>query len=208
MASQTVVPMQPSATAADADAGAARGAGALRTLRTALDGFYAALMALAALAMVGCFVAVMFGIADRQFGLGLRGLDAWSGYAIAAALFLALPGTLQRGEHIRVTLLLQRLPARLRAALEWWCLGAGVALTLALAAYAVRLVWVSFETHDISQGADATPLWLPQVGMALGCVGLAVAFVDAAVARALGPAAFPFFREATVAQAAEAAHVE
>jgi TRAP-type C4-dicarboxylate transport system permease small subunit len=147
---------------------------------------YAALMALAALAMVLAFTMVMLGIADRQFAWGLRGLDAYAGYAIAAALFLALPATLQRGEHIRVGLLLQRLPPRWRAGLEWWCLGAGVALTAFLAWYAARLVWVSQATRDISQGSDATPLWLPQIAMALGCLGLTLAFVEALVVRATG----------------------
>ena len=80
-------------------------------MRRALDLFYGGLMALSAVAMAACFVCVMLGIADRQFAFGLRGLDAYAGYAIAAALFLALPGTLQKGEHIRVTLLLQRVPA-------------------------------------------------------------------------------------------------
>jgi TRAP-type C4-dicarboxylate transport system permease small subunit len=155
-------------------------------VQRALDFFYRALMALAALSMVTAFVAVMLGIADRQFGWGLRGLDAYAGYAIAAALFLALPATLQRGEHIRVTLLLQRLPRATRGVLEAWCLAAGVALSGFLAAYALRLVWVSHATHDISQGSDATPLWLPQIAMALGCVGLFVAFLDAAWARLAG----------------------
>jgi hypothetical protein len=67
--------------------------------------------------------------------------------------------------------------------LEWWALLAGAVLSLMLAVYACRLVWVSFATHDISQGSDATPLWLPQLGMALGCVGLAVAVLHAALAR-------------------------
>ena len=155
-------------------------------IRRALDAFYAALMAGAALAMVSCFVAVMLGIADRQFGLGLRGLDAYAGYFIAAALFLALPGTFQRGEHIRVTLLLQHAPARLRSLLEWVCLLAGVLLTTGLAFYACRMVWVSQQTHDISQGSDATALWLPQLAMALGCVGLAIALLDAALSRLVG----------------------
>lgn len=155
-------------------------------MRRALDSIYRALMALAACAMVLAFVAVMLGIADRQFALGLRGLDAYAGYAIAAALFLALPSTLQRGEHIRVTLVLQRVPPRLQALLEWWCLGAGVLLCAGLAGYAARLVWVSYITHDVSQGSDATPLWLPQIGMALGCAGLALALIDAAVARLRG----------------------
>lgn len=157
-------------------------------MRRALDTFYAALMALAALALLATFVSVMLGIVDRQVGLGLRGLDAYAGYGIAAALFLALPGTLQKGEHIRVTLLLQRLPAGWRAVLEWWSLAAGVLLTAALAGYAVRLVWVSRMTNDISQGSDATPLWLPQIGMALGCIGLLVALIDSAWSRATGGA--------------------
>jgi TRAP-type C4-dicarboxylate transport system permease small subunit len=155
-------------------------------MRRVFDGFYAALMALAALSLLFCFVAVMLGIADRQFGLGLRGLDAYAGYAIAAALFLALPGTLQKGEHIRVTLLLQRLPAAWRNAFEWWSLGLGLLLTGLLAGYACRLVWVSYATHDISQGSDATPLWLPQIAMALGCIGLFVALADSALSRATG----------------------
>ncbi len=159
-------------------------------MRRLLDAFYAALMTLAALALLASFVSVMLGIADRQFGLGLRGLDAYAGYAIAAALFLAMPGTLQKGEHIRVTLVMQRLPARWRDVLEWWSLAAGLVLSVALAGYAVRLVWVSRATNDISQGSDATPLWLPQIAMALGCVGLAVALLDAALSRLRGQAFF------------------
>jgi TRAP-type C4-dicarboxylate transport system permease small subunit len=155
-------------------------------MRRALDSFYDAPMALAAVAMAGCFVVVVLGIADRQWALGLRGLDAYAGYCIAAALFLALPGTLQRGEHIRVTLLLQHLPPRLQAVLEAWCLAAGVALTLYLAWYACLLVWTSHVTHDVSPSSDATPLWIPQIAMALGCVGLAVALLDAAVSRLTG----------------------
>jgi TRAP-type C4-dicarboxylate transport system permease small subunit len=166
-----------------------------------LDRFYRALCGLAALSMACALLAVLLGIADRQFALNLRGLDAYAGYCIAAALFLALPETLRRGDHIRVTLLLQRLPARMRGALEWWSLAAGFGLTLYLAWFAVRLVWVSWETHDISQGADATPLWIPQIAMALGSAGLALAFADALAARWAGRSFFP-------ASAGEASHVE
>jgi TRAP-type C4-dicarboxylate transport system permease small subunit len=155
-------------------------------MRAALDRFYQGLMALSAVSMLSCFVAVMLGIADRQFALGLRGLDAYAGYAIAAALFLALPGTLQRGEHIRVTLVLERLPAAARHALELMCHLAGIALVGTLAYYACRLVLLSHVTNDVSQGSDATPLWLPQLSMALGCIGLLVAFVDATASRWAG----------------------
>lgn len=167
----------------------------------ALSRFYRLLMALAALSMIGALVAVLLGIAGRRFGFNIPGLDAYAGYSIAATLFLALPETLRRGEHIRVTLLLQRLPAPLRRVFETGCLLAGFGLALYLAWYACRLVWVSYETHDVSQAADATPLWIPQLSMALGCIGFATAFADALAARCTRRVFFP-------AVAAETAHVE
>jgi len=150
--------------------------------RLALN-FYRALLALSCIAMLAAFGAVALGIVARLAGWDLPGLDGYAGYAIAAALFLALPGTLFRGEHIRVTLVLERVPARLRAVLEWWCLGAGTALAFYLAWFALRLVWVSHQTHDVASTSDATPLWLPQLAMALGCAGFAVGFLHALVAR-------------------------
>jgi hypothetical protein len=38
----------------------------------------------------------------------------------------------------------------------------------ALAWYSIRLVLQSREFVDISTGLDATPLWIPQLGMAIG----------------------------------------
>lgn len=145
--------------------------------------FYKMLMLLSCMAMVAAFCSVMLGVVAREAGWDIPGLDAYAGYAIAAALFLALPCTLKHGDHIRVTLALDRVPARLRAALEWWSLGAAFALALFMAWYAVRLVWVSYATHDISPAADASPLWIPQISMALGCIGFALAFAHALVDR-------------------------
>jgi TRAP-type C4-dicarboxylate transport system permease small subunit len=170
-------------------------------VNSVLQAVYRTLSALAGLAMVGALVAVLLGVAGRQLGFNIRGLDAYAGYCIAATLFLALPETLRRGDHIRVTLLLQKAPPRVRRALEAWSLLAGLGLALYLAWFAVRLVWVSWDTHDISQGADATPLWMPQVAMALGCIGFAAAFAEALWAHWGGPRFF-------AAPAAEAAHVE
>jgi TRAP-type C4-dicarboxylate transport system permease small subunit len=145
--------------------------------------FYRLLLLLSCIAMLAAFVTVALGIVARLAGWDLPGLDAYAGYAIAAALFLALPATLFQGEHIRVTLLLERLSPAWRGALEWWCLAAAVALSGYLAWFAARLVWVSYTTHDISPAADATPLWIPQVAMALGCAGLALGFLHALLGR-------------------------
>lgn len=160
-----------------------------------------ALALLAALAMVAAFAAVSAGVIARLAGADLPGTDAYAGYAIAAALFLALPQTLRCQEHIRVTLLLERLAPKARAALEWWSLLAGFALALYLAVYALRLVWLSHAMHDVSPAADATPLWIPQLACALGCAGFALSLADAIVARWRG---LPYFERL----GEDASHVE
>lgn len=152
--------------------------------------FYKTLLFLACVSMVAAFATILLGIVARLAGWDIAGLDAYAGYSIAGALFLALPDTLRNGDHIRVTLVLQKLPARVRAWFEAWCLIAAIGLSLFMAFYACRMAWVSYITHDVSPGSDMTPLWLPQLTMVLGCIGFAVAFIDAGLARL---ASRPFF---------------
>ena len=126
----------------------------------------------------------MLGILARQVTfINIQGLDAYAGYAIAATLFFALPTALMHGDHIRVTLVLDRLGQRARAGFEWGALIAALGLAVYLAWFAMRAVWLSYITHDVSPAADATPLWIPQLSMAIGCVAFALAFLDAIVAR-------------------------
>lgn len=147
-------------------------------MRRFLDFLYDASAWLAALSMVGVLVMVLLSIAGRQLQFNLPGTDAYAGYAMASAGFLALAHTLKRNEHIRVTLVLGRLAGRARHALEMWALTAAVLLAGLFAFYAVRLAWVSWSIHDMSTSNDATPLWIPQVTMAIGTLVLLVAFVD------------------------------
>ena len=147
-------------------------------MRRLLDGLYDGAAALAALFMVALLVMVLLSVVGRQLHFHLPGTDAYAGYMMAAAGFLALAHTLKRGEHIRVTLLLTWLQGGARRGLELWALAAASALALLSAWYACRLSWQSYVFHDISTGNDATPLWLPQLSMAAGTAILAIAFVD------------------------------
>jgi TRAP-type C4-dicarboxylate transport system permease small subunit len=151
-------------------------------MRKFLDRLYDAAGYLAAFFMVGILVMVLASVAGRLLGFNLRGSDAYAGYAMAAASFLALAHTLKRGEHIRVTLLLDRFGGRLRRPLELWCHAAGTFFCGALAFFSVRLVYVSRQFNDVSQGNDATPLWIPQLAMAVGATVLLVAMADDFVA--------------------------
>lgn len=143
-----------------------------------LDGFYRWLLYLAALFMVATLFTILLGVVGRQLNFDVPGLDAYAGYSIAAALFLALPATLRNGDHIRVTLLLSKLKGNARKFADYWCLVAASGLSLYLAYYSLRLVWISYATHDVSSSSDATPLWIPQIAMAVGSVGLAIAFIE------------------------------
>ncbi len=147
-------------------------------MRRTLDLLFDAAAWLAALAMIGVLVTVLLSIVSRQMGFNVPGIDAYAGYCMAGAGFLALAHTLKRDEHIRVTLLLGRLKGRGHHALEMWALSAAVLLAGLFAYYSVRLAWQSHVLNDISTGNDAAPLWIPQLAMALGTVVLLVAFID------------------------------
>lgn len=147
-------------------------------MRRFLDRLYDAAGMLAALFLIGTLAMVLLGIAGRIFAFHVPGTDAYAGYCMAAAGFLALAHTMMRGEHIRVTLILERLAGGSRHGLEVWALAASVLLAALLAYFSVRLAWQSYDFHDISTANDATPLWMPQSTMALGTVVFLIALVD------------------------------
>lgn len=146
-------------------------------MRRLLDALYDGAAWLAALCMIGLLAMVLLSIVSRQLHFHVPGTDAYAGYLMAAAGFLALAHTLKRGEHIRVTLLLSHSGA-FRRWLELWSLAAAVFLSGLAAYYSARLAWQSHAFNDISTANDATPLWIPQLGMAMGSLILLIAFID------------------------------
>jgi TRAP-type C4-dicarboxylate transport system permease small subunit len=128
--------------------------------------------------LIGTLAMVLLGIAGRSFHFHLPGTDAYAGYCTAAAGFLALAHTLKRGEHIRVSLVLEHLGVAAQRALELWSLAIATVLAIAFAYFSVRLAFQSWQFNDVSTANDATPLWIPQLTMAAGTMILAIAFVD------------------------------
>jgi TRAP-type C4-dicarboxylate transport system permease small subunit len=155
-------------------------------VRRALDALYDGAAWLAALCMVGLLGMVLLSVVSRQLHFHVPGTDAYAGYLMAAAGFLALAHTLKRGEHIRVTLVIGAMKGGLKRAFELWSLFAATLLAGLTAFYAGRLVYQSRLFNDISTGNDATPLWLPQLSFAIGTVILTVAFLDELVMAVMG----------------------
>lgn len=147
-------------------------------MRKLLDGLYTASAGLAAVCMIGVLIMVLLSILGRLLHFHVPGTDAYAGYAMAGAGFLALAHTLKCNEHIRVTLILGKLQGAARRGLELWALTVAVLLAALLSFYAWRMAWQSHSFNDISTGSDATPLWIPQIVMGVGTTVLLIALID------------------------------
>jgi TRAP-type C4-dicarboxylate transport system permease small subunit len=145
--------------------------------RRALDAVYDLSALLAALCLLAILCVIVLQMVSRWTGISFHGAPEYAGYLMASASFLAFAHALNRGAHIRVSLLLSAL-GRHRFWGELWGLTIGTAASAYLAWYAVRTVQISVRFNDISQGQDATPLWIPQLPMAFGAILLAVCFAD------------------------------
>lgn len=155
-------------------------------MRKFLDGLYGSTAWLAGLGMIGILVMVLLTVLSRVIGFNAPGTDAYAGYAMAGCGFMALASTLKKGEHIRVTLLLGALQGKALKTMEVTALVIATTLAGFLAFYSTRLVFQSWEIDDISVGIDATPMWIPQIFMALGTIVFFIAFCDELVLELMG----------------------
>lgn len=147
-------------------------------MRSFLDPLFRLLGGLGAFFIFATLAVEVVNIVGRELGFSMAGTDAYAGYCLAAGSFLAMGYALREGDHIRVTLILQRLKGRARWWMEVVCLVVATLLSSYFAFYAGKLVWDSYVFKELSQNVDATPLWIPQVAMAVGLAGLALAFIE------------------------------
>lgn len=159
-------------------------------LRTLLEKFYLLCGVLAGVFIVGIAALVMVQVAanaiDRvaqlitgtAIGLMVPSYAEFTGFFLVGASFLALPYAFHHGAHIRVGLVLGRLSAGPTRVMNLVCLLVALGLTSFAGWYSVQLMLDSLEFGDMSSGLVPVPLWVPQAGMALGLIGLAIAVLD------------------------------
>ena len=123
---------------------------------------------IAAVFLILVAVFILTGIASRIFDFYIRGLAEYSGYCMAASSFLALAYTFGEKGHIRITLFLEKSNKTIRRYLEIWCLSIATFFSGFLSFYFLKMLIISFNFQERSEGADEILIWIPQVPVALG----------------------------------------
>jgi TRAP-type C4-dicarboxylate transport system permease small subunit len=155
-------------------------------VRATLDAIYKASGVAAGCFLVAIALFSLAQIVARMFGATGHSLDEFAGYAMAASSFLGLAYTLRAGEHIRMSLAIDRMRGGMRRSVEIACLVCAVGLVGWFAWATLDMTLTSFQLGDVSQGLVAVKLWIPQSGMALGLWILLLALVDDLVATLRG----------------------
>ena len=123
---------------------------------------------IAALFLILVATFILIGIASRIFGFYIRGLAEYSGYCMAASSFFALAYTFVEGGHIRITLFLEKISGVKKKLLEIWCLIIASFYSGYVAFYFVKMLKISYEFQERSEGADEILIWIPQTSVAIG----------------------------------------
>ncbi|HRD78667.1 MAG TPA: TRAP transporter small permease [Hyphomicrobiaceae bacterium] len=112
---------------------------------------------------------------------------AWeySSYLMAATFTFGAAMTLRSGGHIRVTLLLARLPVPLRRAAEVLVSAAGLMMAGFLTYAMFRFTYEAFSRGQTSISSD-TRLWIPQAIVTFGILLLALQFFARFIQALLG----------------------
>jgi len=150
----------------------------MKTLRRLLDGLYTGAGALAALCLVAILTLIVTQMVARWTGNVFPGAASYAGYAMAGASFLAFANALNRGSHIRVSILLNALSAGGKRLLDICCFAVAAAVAWYFTYYAYWFVYWSWKFNEVSQDQDATALWIPQSVMVIGGGILAIALTD------------------------------
>ncbi|MEN5082025.1 TRAP transporter small permease [Bosea sp. TWI1241] len=146
-------------------------------MRGILDKFYEACGYLAAAFMVGIGLAILAQILARFRGVTLDATEA-AGMCLAASTFFGLAHTFRRGGHVRINLIVDKLPQHWRHRVEILACLLGTVVVSFLAWHIASLALQSHAFNDVSPGLLAMPFWIPQTGVAIGVTALAVAFID------------------------------
>ncbi len=147
-------------------------------MRRFLDRLYLVSGAIGA-SFVGLLAALMIAQSVlREFGVRTGAVNDVVAWFCAAASFFAMAHAFKHGDFVRVTLLLEKLPAAQRRWFEIASLTLASIAVAYLAFWANKFTYDSFIFNEKAQGLLPIPIWIPQASFAIGSILLLVAVMD------------------------------
>nr|WP_326544198.1 TRAP transporter small permease [Pseudorhodoferax sp.] len=147
-------------------------------LRRLLDGLFDWTGRLAALCVLAIFVLMIYASVGRMAELRVGWVNDVVAWACAAAAFLAMGHAFKHGDFVRVTLVLDKVNARVRRVLELVSLAIAAVAVGYLAWWAARFTYESYTFHDMAGGMVVIPIWVPQMTFVVGAIVLLLAVLD------------------------------
>ena len=147
------------------------------SLHRLLDKIYLWCGYAAGFCIASILIIIIVQIGLRYTGMNLGGLPTYAGYMMAASTFLGMPYALITGSHIRIETM-GKLFGHSKRYLDLAAFFCGTLVAIWFAYYACNMELTTWALNDISTDLDATPLWIPQLTMAIGAVFFAVAMAD------------------------------
>ena len=150
-------------------------------MKNNIEKLYKASGYLSGFCIITIVLIILAQIIGRLLGFIVPSAEDFSGYALAASTFFGLAYTFRQGGHIRVTLLIQHLPEKLRYFQELFILVGALLLMVFLTYSCAYMVWESYDFEEVSYGYIAIPLWIPQLPMAIGALAFTLAIFHSLV---------------------------
>lgn len=125
---------------------------------------------ISALALLGCLMLLVMmliivadvGLRNFAFNGGPQGLG-WSNevseFILYGVTLCVSPWLLRQGQHIRVDIVLQAIPARAAWALEWVGDVLGFACCTIMAYFGIQATWASYSSSALNIKTLVTPEW-------------------------------------------------
>jgi TRAP-type C4-dicarboxylate transport system permease small subunit len=147
-------------------------------MRKLLDSLYLGAGALAALCVLAICVLMIAQSILREFGVRTGATNDVVAWLCAGAAFLAMAHAFKHGDFVRVTLLLEKVPAKVERTLEVTALAIACFAIGYLAFWATKFTWESYSFNDMANGLLAIPLWIPQTTFVVGAWLFFIAVLD------------------------------
>jgi TRAP-type C4-dicarboxylate transport system permease small subunit len=150
-------------------------------LRKSLDGLYALGGLLAALCVLTILILMIGASVGRSLDWRVGWVNDVVAWLCAAAAFLGMAYSFRNGDFVRVTLVLEMVPPRVRRLLELFSLFVATVSIVYLGYWAVRFTMESYEFNDMDGTLIAIPIWIPQMSFVVGALILVIAVLDECV---------------------------